>query len=83
MPLHTVQQAFRHALKAAGVNKDAHVHTLRHSYATPLLEARVNLRQIQHWLGHSSPLTTSVYTHLTTTAVAEAVGQRTALMSQP
>jgi integrase/recombinase XerD len=81
VPLHTVQQAFRHALKAAGVNKDAHVHTLRHSYATHLLEARVNLRQIQEWLGHNSLLTTSVYTHLTSTATAEAVRQLDQLMT--
>lgn len=83
VPLNTVQQAFRHALKAAGVHKDAHVHTLRHSYATHLLEKNVNLRQIQHWLGHGSPLTTSVYTHLTTIAVAEAVGHLNTLMTRP
>jgi integrase/recombinase XerD len=83
VPLHTVQQAFRHALQAAGVHKDAHVHTLRHSYATHLLEAHVNLRQIQEWLGHNSPLTTSVYTHLTVPATAEAVGQLNTLMTRP
>jgi site-specific recombinase XerD len=60
-----LQLAFRQALKASGVRKHAHVHTLRHSYATHLLEANVNLRIIQHNLGHDSPKTTSVYTHLT------------------
>ena len=53
------------ALKDSGIRKKAHVHTLRHSYATHLLEAGVNLRQIQVNLGHKSPATTAVYTHLT------------------
>lgn len=60
-----LQRAFRCALQQSGVNKAAHVHTLRHSYATHLLEAGVNLRIIQHILGHSTPTTTAVYTHLT------------------
>jgi integrase/recombinase XerD len=64
----SLQQAFRAALKASGNNKRASVHTLRHSWATHLLEAGVNLRLIQEWLGHSSPATTSVYTHLTVKA---------------
>ena len=61
----SVQDAFRAALKQSGINKRASVHTLRHSWATHLLEAGVNLRLIQEYLGHSSPATTSVYTHLT------------------
>ena len=68
----SVQQAFRAALKTSGNNKRASVHTLRHSWATHLLEAGLNLRLIQEWLGHSSPATTSVYTHLT--AKAEQLG---------
>jgi site-specific recombinase XerD len=59
------QAAFRAALKDTGINKHASVHTLRHSYATHLLEAGVNLRQIQVYLGHNSVQTTSCYTHLT------------------
>jgi len=68
----SVQDAFHAALKDSRLNKRASVHTLRHSWATQLLEAGVNLRLIQEWLGHSSPATTSVYTHLT--AKAEQLG---------
>ena len=64
----SVQDAFHAALKESRLNKRASVHTLRHSWATHLLEAGVNLRLIQEWLGHSSPATTSVYMHLTVKA---------------
>jgi integrase/recombinase XerD len=61
----TLQRAFRLALEASGVKKAAHIHTLRHSYATHLLEQGENLRQIQVNLGHKSPVVTAIYTHLT------------------
>ena len=61
----TLQGGFRLALRASGVKKQAHVHTLRHSYATHMLEQGENLRQIQVNLGHASPAATVIYTHLT------------------
>jgi site-specific recombinase XerD len=75
IPLGAVQKAFQLARKASSVQKAAHVHTLRHSYATHLLEAGINLRLIQDWLGHRSPATTSAYTHMTEQASNTAAQQ--------
>lgn len=61
----SVRKAFSRALQHSGIRKRAHVHSLRHSYATHLLERSVNLRLIQIYLGHSSVRTTQIYTHLT------------------
>lgn len=60
-----LQKAFRHAVRAAGVNKPATIHSLRHSWATHLLESGVHVRVLQLWMGHTSPTTTAIYTHLT------------------
>ncbi len=60
-----VRRALQGAVKECGIEKRVTVHTLRHSYATHLLEAGVNIRQIQSYLGHACVTTTAIYTHLT------------------
>lgn len=65
MPINSVQDVLRGIVYELNIKKWVHPQTLRHSYATHLLEAGVNLRLIQEYLGHSSPKTTVIYTHLT------------------
>jgi integrase len=60
-----LQKAFRKAVLAAGVTKHATIHSLRHSWATHLIENGVSVRVVQLWMGHTSPTTTAIYTHLT------------------
>jgi site-specific recombinase XerD len=60
----TVQHTFSEAVIRSGINKRPCVHTLRHSFATRLLEKGVNLIAIQKLLGHSNVKTTTIYTHL-------------------
>jgi len=66
-----LRRAFQRALAQSGIKKAASVHSLRHSCATHLMEAGVQLRVIQELLGHRSPRTTAIYTHLTTEVRAQ------------
>lgn len=68
----TVQKAMSKIAVELKFNKRVSIHTLRHSYATHLLEAGVSLKVIQQYLGHSSLQTTMIYLHLTDTAEANA-----------
>ncbi len=63
----SVQKILKRAVRDSGVNPHATVHTLRHSYATHLLERGVSLRHIQELLGHGSSRTTEIYTHISGT----------------
>jgi integrase/recombinase XerD len=69
----TIQFVFHAALQESGIQKLATVHTLRHSYATHLYGAGVDLRMIQAYLGHSSIQTTTIYVHLSPEAEAPAI----------
>jgi len=78
----TVQDCIKKVVDELGWSKrGVSTHTLRHCYATHLLEAGVNLRQIQKYMGHSTLQTTTIYLHLTTVGEEVAVAKIQALMN--
>ena len=66
-----IQKIVQKAAKNANLNKDVHVHTIRHSFATHLLEGGVDIRKIQVLLGHSSLNTTQLYTHISSSQLKQ------------
>jgi integrase/recombinase XerD len=71
--LSSIQQLFQKARKRAGITKPASVHTLRHSFATHLIEAGTSLHHVQLLLGHRSPTTTTVYLHVSRLNLAQVI----------
>ncbi|MBL7085573.1 MAG: tyrosine-type recombinase/integrase [Candidatus Cloacimonetes bacterium] len=65
----SIQTIFKRAVQKSGVNKPATIHTLRHSFATHLLEHGTDIRYVQHLLGHKNLKTTERYTHISKNAI--------------
>jgi site-specific recombinase XerD len=67
----SIGQVLRRTVKRTNIKKRITLHTLRHSFATHLLESGTDIRFIQEILGHNSPKTTMIYTHVSSKAITE------------
>jgi site-specific recombinase XerD len=78
----SVHGAMKRVVQELGIKRRVTIHTLRHSYATHLLEAEINLRLIQQYLGHGSLQATMIYLHLTSLGQEQARATINRLMSE-
>ena len=83
MSVSAVQSGLRRAVKQAGITRSGiHIHTLRHSYATHLLENGVSIKTVQEYLGHSSLQVTIIYLHLTNWGKEDAFNKINTMMEE-